>query len=732
MRRISTFNMYRISSSSVSSSSRFKFRTRFEEKKICEYLANTIRSDFSFYQPFEVSCFSSEVLGDGIIASRLRKCHIQLPEDRTVYEIIEEADLRKAIPRRAVIKCLREGILPILDKKLRKLDSLQDDELQGRLLNLQKTFKLADEDAEILFFYYLLCTSSILENYFADPGGIISFTSYVRFRNYGHLVLSINRHALARALSKGTLQKLDLLGLNESRSFEMTDWVRDYLSGIGKSNLQHRFFARENDGPLDLSDFELYQDELLILNDLLKGGERCNILFYGAPGTGKSSLAKTLAKTYGKELLSVKIPEDDEHRNRLQAIHATINLSDRNSSIILIDEADDILNTFDSFFFKGRTNKSWINNLLDGHDKKIIWITNRSFGIETSTMRRFSFSMEFKKFTEKNRIKILQHEIKKRRLEGFFSNDELSDLCKSYSVDASGIINAITICKINRSKKKETLLKKMKAVLKSHEKATNDEKVIHSRKKVSDHYSIEGLNTSHNLNEIGALIKRYIEENTIHRSLSLLLYGLPGTGKTEYVHYLGNLLGKEVVLKMSSEIKSMYVGETEKNIAHAFQEAQEDNNILFFDEADTFLYPRSSAERSWEISFTNEILAQLDSYSGLVVFATNDIDGLDHAALRRFKFKIEFRPLAPEGNLHFFNKLLKPLVSGETALSAEQVRQLRSIQNLTPGDFAVVKDQFLFVDSSSVTYQKLIEALRAETIYKRNGSNLIGFERKAG
>jgi SpoVK/Ycf46/Vps4 family AAA+-type ATPase len=206
----------------------------------------------------------------------------------------------------------------------------------------------------------------------------------------------------------------------------------------------------------------------------------------------------------------------------------------------------------------------------------------------------------------------------------------------------------------------------------------------------------------------------------------MLLYGMPGTGKSEFIYYLGHVLGKEVLLKRASEIQSCWVGVTEKNIAKAFVEAQERNCILFFDEADTFLFPRKSAQRSWEISFTNEILTQLESYKGIVAFATNDMEGLDHASLRRFKFKIEFSPLTPEGNMHFYNALLKGLLSGEKALTDEGVAAIKSIKNLTPGDFAVVKEQALFIEPSAITHKMMIEALANEVRYKK-ATKAIGF-----
>ena len=106
-------------------------------------------------------------------------------------------------------------------------------------------------------------------------------------------------------------------------------------------------------------------------------------------------------------------------------------------------------------------------------------------------------------------------------------------------------------------------------------------------------------------------------------------------------------------------------------------------------------------------------------------FATNDMDGLDHEELRRFKFKIEFKPLTPEGNLIFYNTLLKRLTS-DSDLSTGEVSAIKGIKNLTPGDFAVVKDQMSFAEASSITHKMLIEALLNEVRYKKIG-RAIGF-----
>ena len=161
---------------------------------------------------------------------------------------------------------------------------------------------------------------------------------------------------------------------------------------------------------------------------------------------------------------------------------------------------------------------------------------------------------------------------------------------------------------------------------------------------------------------------------------------------------------------------SCWLGETEKFIAEAFGEAEDNQFILFLDEADTFFYPRESAAHSWEKSQVNELLTQMENFNGVLVCATNFLRGLDQAALRRFKFKIEFRPLKPEGNLEMYQILLCPLIKGK-ALSLAQKKEIKSMKNLTPGDYHVVSEKFSLFDYKP-SHATLIESLKAEIKFK--------------
>ncbi|MCC7201052.1 MAG: ATP-binding protein [Nitrospirae bacterium] len=574
-------------------------------------------------------------------------------------------------------------------------------------------------------FFYLKVVSQIIAGHFDD--GQVDFGKLSIFIKFGDIILGMRRQVFQDAIVNGNLFRAQILQKDECNHIGLTSWCSDYLSGLTRVDLTHEMFVRGNDEVLEVSDFDIQEDIIMVLDTLLMSKGRQNILLYGSQGTGKTSFARSLANKYGKELFTVKASETDKHKDRLRSVYATVNLAGTDNSIVLVDEADEIINSANSYYFESRTNKSWINQFLESHGKKVVWITNRSDEIASSTMRRFSFSIEFKKLSRNNRLKVLRYELKKKGMETCFTDAELNELCREYNVDAGGIVNAISTVNTAGETDKASTMKKIRAVLGSHEKATGGRLRGNRKIRGFESYTLDGLNTSHNLRDIVSSLKSR-ESGTENRnfSVSLLLYGMPGTGKSEFVYYLGNLLGKEILLKRGSDIHSRYVGETEKNIAEAFEEAGESGDILFFDEADTFLFPRSQAYRSWEISFTNEILTQLESSRGVVVFATNNMDGLDHAALRRFRFKIYFKPLTPEGKLHFYNKLLSGLTQ-DRHLASPECRTLMRIKNLTPGDFAVVRDQFSFLISSEISHGKLIEALANEVRYKNYVGKGIGF-----
>ncbi|MCB2042234.1 MAG: ATP-binding protein, partial [Rhodoferax sp.] len=97
-----------------------------------------------------------------------------------------------------------------------------------------------------------------------------------------------------------------------------------------------------------------------------------------------------------------------------------------------------------------------------------------------------------------------------------------------------------------------------------------------------------------------------------------------------------------------------YIGETEKNLARAFGKATDEGALLLIDEADSFLQDRRGAQRNYEVSEVNEMLQGMERFPGVFICTTNLFERLDAAALRRFTFKIRFKPLEREQRTQMF------------------------------------------------------------------------------
>ena len=175
--------------------------------------------------------------------------------------------------------------------------------------------------------------------------------------------------------------------------------------------------------------------------------------------------------------------------------------------------------------------------------------------------------------------------------------------------------------------------------------------------------------------------------------------------------------------KRASDLIDMYVGETEKNIAGAFWEAEADGAMLLIDEVDGFLQDRRKAKRNWEVTAVNEMLTQMEAYPGLFIASTNLMEGLDQASLRRFDEKIKFDFLGPEQAWDLFKSHCASL---GLALPRKGLKSMvQQVSNLTPGDFAALARRHNFHPITSA--RALLQALEHECGLKESKGRRIGF-----
>ncbi len=129
------------------------------------------------------------------------------------------------------------------------------------------------------------------------------------------------------------------------------------------------------------------------------------------------------------------------------------------------------------------------------------------------------------------------------------------------------------------------------------------------------------------------------------RSVSALFSGPPGTGKTMAAQVLAGRLGLELYKIDLSQVVDKYIGETEKRLRQVFDQAEKSNMILFFDEADAILGKRSEVKEAKDKYANTEVaylLQRMEEYSGVVLMATNLMQNIDTAFVRRFRYHIAF------------------------------------------------------------------------------------------
>ncbi|MEA1650662.1 AAA family ATPase [Nitrospirillum sp. BR 11164] len=435
---------------------------------------------------------------------------------------------------------------------------------------------------------------------------------------------------------------------------------------------------------LTLPDFAHVPDCAFLVR-LLMGASRdrasgVNILIHGPPGTGKTELARTLAQAAGLSLHGVGEADDDgDEPSRWERVCA-LQLAQRvmgpsGATALLFDEMEDLIGDAkpsDGDWMAGRQgSKVFINRLLETNDVPVIWTTNALGNVDAAILRRMSFVLELDLPTPSaarrmlKRISLEEGITPSRRLEALLdSAPETATVLRvaaraaRLAGDAEGAFRpAVALVR----------------ALRGGDVPSAD----------AEQVDLDLFESTVPLAPLLAQLAENAGKTGEDLDVSLLLMGPPDTGKTALAHHLARALDRPLVVKRASDLLSRWVGGTEAAIAKAFGDARERGHVLLFDEVDSLLFDRGSANNSWEAGQVNEMLTWLDRHPLPVIAATNHADRLDAAALRRFVFKIDLAPLGPSRAAMAFERFFgMPAPAG-----------IANLSHLTPGDFAAVRRQ---------------------------------------
>lgn len=443
-----------------------------------------------------------------------------------------------------------------------------------------------------------------------------------------------------------------------------------------------------------------------------------NFLLHGAPGTGKTEFVRVLARELNCELFEVSAEDSDGDAisglSRLQALRLVQEFTSGRRAMVVFDEIEDVFPRQHSFFgpqTRSFQSKGWVNRMVETNPMVTFWLTNAVDALDPALVRRFDLVIKMKAPPSKVR------EAQLRALPLLFSPESVAKLIACADLTPGVVQRAASVVQVvAEAAPGLDVTRSMELLIDQTLQAQG-----HSRLRVAlnpgGHFDPACINSDFDPVQLVAGLRA-------HQSARICLYGPPGTGKTACAQWIARELELSLQVRRASDLLSPYVGVAEKQIAAAFQEAQEAGAALLIDEVDSFLQDRAKARQGWEVTQVNEFLTQLESFSGVLLTSTNLIDGFDPAAMRRFDLKAKFDFLRSGQARRLLQSHLGAI--GKVEATAGELARLDRCDVLTPGDFAAVARQHRFRPFE--TPSDWITALENECRHKLGRSRpAIGF-----
>jgi ATPase family associated with various cellular activities (AAA) len=452
-----------------------------------------------------------------------------------------------------------------------------------------------------------------------------------------------------------------------------------------------------------------------------------NLLLYGEASLEKGQLLRDVVGASGRAAWRVRRFEEAPRGvlPSLTFVAFQVLAGRSEPSLLVIERPSEVLHTAPTWMramfgieLSPEDIRPFDENLLATNPVPGVWLSSDVESLPEETIARYVFHAPLKKADRSAQERVVRRRLRKLGL----SRAAAAEILKLEGVSSAQLESAVKVSRlIAASRKAERDRAIVQAVRRSQRALQRD--LTQRLKPPVTHYSLDYLNTS------GRFTPGQILDSLRRRPKgSLLLYGPPGTGKTQFTEHVAGELRLPLVSKSASALLSKWLGESEKNIAAAFEEAAAEDGILFFDEGDSFLRSRALARNSWEVTQTNELLQHMERFDGIVIVATNLFRDLDAAALRRFTFKIEFRELDADQRWKMFVSeagVAETLASLDARTREQWESRLLLIRQLTPGDFATVKRQSLVLDVR-LTPEEWLEQLEIECALKSGGSRAAG------
>jgi len=526
-------------------------------------------------------------------------------------------------------------------------------------------------------------------------------------------------------LMQSGMVRLDMEREDFSRRFSVEREARGILMQQYESKhaLARALLTPVAAGPLDLKDYGYIERDVHVLAAYFRGvyagkAKGANVLIYGEPGSGKTEFVKAIAGGLGLSLYEV--PGESrfnsfDHEARFEKVKLNQQmLAGSDNALLLFDEIEDVLDLTAQLITKSRPSKLQMNRMLESNAVPTVWVCNQPEVVSPWFLRRFDYVLNMPVPPISVRRKLLETKLSEKGV----PQDTLEKLAGLRDVTPAHITRIDKVLGAVQRGGGVDLNDALYSVVDNHRKLSRGVEPFSNVKAEAVPLSMEFYNADIDLS---ALVARMADKPEGR----ICLYGPPGTGKTTFARLLAEAADLPLLTYKASDLLGMYVGETEKNIREMFTAAAEENAVLFVDEFDAFAVDRGSVSKNWEASQVNEMLVCMEAFDGLFVAATNYMERMDKAAVRRFHVKLELGYLNAVQRLSIFLKTCyQHELTDADDVQAAAVR-VDSLRNLTPGDvYAAVRRMQMLHGNGSATL--LADEIVREVGYKET-SKPMGF-----
>lgn len=614
---------------------------------------------------------------------------------------------------------------------------------------LQECFGLSEIETNIL---YIIGLFDKMNRYYDDK------LDYLEFCLLLASVLQTSPTKIQKLLMADMpLRKFDFIDdRHKSGEFELESFTERLMQEpFSKQEMMKRIARIYPKSTLEIADFSYMKSDLDMLLNYCKNAKNPSVFLYGKPGVGKNEIAALIAKELNRELWEIHNIDTQGimREDRLEQFIRAQAMLKADKSVILLDECEEFFPSLSPKYNEDKPSKNTLNKMLESVKIPSIFLSN-SANIDPAFLRRFDIVLEIHAPPKEKKEELIQKSLKSQKIHldsKIISQISESSLSQGVLLSACKVAKTLAKHKLSsvekkdskdRGRKNKIITDSLIQVLNEHLKLQG-QPTIATKAPQALPYNMSLINASVDMQSLCEKIKNVCgtkDPNKLESSLDssdsaqgirILAYGMAGSGKSEFAKALAKELNKPIMLKRASDLLSMWLGGSEKNIAAAFSEAEKRGAILVLDEVDSFLQDRSGAQRSWEVSQVNEMLTQMEIFEGIFIATTNFMDTLDRASIRRFDMKVEFKPLDCARLKQAFSLYAKHLGISDYAVFLESTfgkRELEKLENICFGDFALIARGAAFAPLESA--QELLEKLQEEARLKglsADGAKRVGF-----